>query len=73
MNFTQTKRTPYIAVITNDDELDAFLDRAGVHKDHRDVACKLYDAMGSLTITNSTTGEYCIARDVPPMLRAQAI
>ena len=73
MNFTQTKRTPYIAIINNDDELDSFLDRAGVNQDHRDVACKLFHTLRGLTITNSTTGEYCIARSVPPMLRECAI
>lgn len=73
MNFTQTKRTPYIAIVTNEDELDNFCDRAGVHQSHRDLTCKLFDAMGSLTITNATTGEYCLARSVPPMLRECAI
>lgn len=73
MNFKQTIDTPYIAIITNEDELDEFCDRAGVHQSHRDMTCKLFDTMGSLTITNATTGEYCLARSVPPILMEQAI
>lgn len=73
MNFNQAIDAPYIAIITNDDELDEFCDRAGVHQSHRNMTCKLFDTMGSLTITNATTGEYCLARSVPPMLRECAI
>ena len=73
MNFTQTKRTPYIAIIHTDKERTAYLTRAGVQPEGHDVARKLFKALKGLTITNSSTGEYCIARDVPPMLTEQAI
>ena len=63
----------HIAFIGNDEELTAFLIRAGVEPEHHKGAKQLFDAMGGLTISNSQTGEYCVGKAIPPMMKEQAI
>jgi len=73
MTFTQAKGLPYIAIIKTEDELDAFIDRAGVAQRYRDLTCKMYNTLGRLSLTNSKTGEYCLAYKYVPRLMEQAI
>jgi len=61
MEFKQAIRDPHIAFIKTEDDLDAFIDRAGVAQKDRARTCEDYHKRKSLTITNSRTGEYCLA------------
>jgi len=73
MEFRQSKRDPYIAIIRTDDELDIFIDRAGVDQRYRAMTCEMYKALGRLSLTNPHDGEYCLAYKYVPGLMEQAI
>ena len=73
MEFKQAILEPHIAIIKTEDELDAFIDRAGVALENIDWTRKMFHARKSLTVTNSRTGEYCVAYKYIPSLTEQAI
>ena len=73
MEFKQAILDPHIAIIRTEDELDAFIDRAGVAQENRDWTRKMFHALKGLTITNSRTGEYCVGSKYIPSLTVQAI
>ena len=72
MTFGQAKRHPYIAIIRTEDELDVFIDRAGVAQRYREMTCKMFNGLGRLSLTNAATGEYCLAYKHIPSLTEQA-
>ena len=73
MKFMQPNRVPYIAIIKTEDDLDKFIDRAGVDQRYRAMTCEMYKALGRLSLTNPHTGEYCLAYEYVPRLMEQAI
>ena len=73
MEFKQAERDTYSVMVRTEDELDSFIDRAGVAQENRDWTCKLFHALKGLTITNSRTGEHCVAYKYIPSLTEQAI
>ena len=72
MEFKQSKRDPHIAIIRTDDELDVFIDRAGVAQRYRAMTCEMFNGIGRLSLTNATTGEYCLAYKYIPSFTEQA-
>ena len=73
MEFKKAILDQYIEFIKTEDDLDAFIDSAGVDQRYRAATCEEYHERKSLTITNSRTGEYCLAYEYVPRLMEQAI
>ena len=73
MKFKQAIRDPHIAIIKTEDDLDKFIDRAGVDQRYRAMTCEMFNGIGRLSLTNATTGEYCLAYKYIPSLTVQAI
>ena len=73
MEFKQAILKPHIAIIKTEDDLDKFIDRAGVDQRYRAMTCEMYKDRGTLTLTNPHTGEYCLAYEYVPRLMEQAM
>ena len=73
MEFKQAILKPHIAIIKTEDDLDKFIDRAGVDQRYRAMTCEMFGAIGSLSLTNPHTGEYCLAYEYIGRLMEQSM